>query len=139
MFKLTKHLLNFGALAVALALTVSHASAQRAVFTLAVQAHVGNVTLQPGKYRIQVPSAASPVRVVYLRGDNKVEATLPSIIDYHDKSAQSYLELVNVDGTYFVDKFVSGSTGATYRFVLPKNASTEKRVTYVPVIGGAAN
>jgi hypothetical protein len=138
-----KHLFTLLTLAAALVLTVSQASAQRATFTLPFEARIGNATLQPGEYRMTVPSATSAIRVVYLYSNGKVQATLPAAIDAYADSGQSYLELVNVGGTYFVKKFVSSARGATYNFYVPKAARREilanTRATTIPVTSGAAN
>jgi hypothetical protein len=140
---ISKHLLTFGTLAAALVLVASHASAQRATFTLPFQAHMGNVTLQPGEYRMSMPSATSVVRVIYLYSDGKVQAALPAAIDAFADSGRGYLELVNVSGTYFVKRLVSGVTATTYTFDIPKTARHEilanTRATSIPVTGGAAN
>lgn len=143
MHPITKRLFTFATVAAALVLAVSHASAQRATFTLPFQVHIGNATLQPGEYRMNAPSATSPVQVLYLYSEGKVQAALPATIAANADSSQSYLELVNVGGTYFVKKFVSGATATTYTFGLPKIPRREilanTRVTSIPVTGGAAN
>ncbi|MBV9294635.1 MAG: hypothetical protein JO145_03615 [Acidobacteriaceae bacterium] len=135
----------FGAatLALALALTVSHASADEVTFKLPVSAHFGNATLQPGYYRMTLPTPITPINAIYLYGGGKVQATLPAIIDTQELSDRSYLELVNVGGTYFAKKFISGVTGTTYTFSIPKAARRQTvantPVTMVAVTGGAAN
>ena len=143
MHPIRKRLLTFGTFAAALVLALSHASAQRATFTLPFQVHMGNATLQPGEYRMSAPSATSSVRVIYLYSNGKVQAAMPATIDAYADSGNSYFELVNVGGTYFVKKFVSGVTETTYTFGLPKIGRREivanTRVTSIPVAGGAAN
>jgi hypothetical protein len=135
----------FGAatLALASALAVSHASAQEATFKLPVSAHFGNAMLQPGEYRMTVPSPVKSIYVIYLSGGGKVQATLPAVIDTQELSDRSYLELENVGGTYFVRKYISGVTGKAYTFSIPKAARRQTvantPVTTVAVTGGAAN
>lgn len=143
MHPITKGLFIFGTFAAALVLTVSEASAQPATFTLPFQAHFGNVTLPPGEYHMAMPTATSSIRAIYLYGNGKVQATLPAAIDAYADSGDSHLEIVNIDGTYFVKRFVSGVTGTTYTFHLPKAVRREifanTRATTVAVTGGAVN
>lgn len=142
MFKITRYLLSFGTLAAALLLAASHASAQQSTFSLPFQAQIGGAKLRPGTYRMHLPTPTTSVRVVYLDGDNKVQAVLPRSIDYdRDASGRSYLELVNIRGMYFVEKFVSGLSGATCRFAVPKMPISElmAKKTYIPVTDRAAN
>ena len=143
MHLISKPLLTLGTFAAALVFTVSHASAQRATFTLPFQVHIGNVILQPGEYRLNAPSATSAIRVIYFYGNGKVQAALPAAIDAYADPGESHLELVNVGGSYFVRKFVSGVTEKTYTFGVPKAARREilanTRATSIPVSGGAAN
>jgi len=135
----------FGAatLAFGLALAVSHASANEATFKLPVLAHFGNAILPPGEYRMTVPSPITPINVIYLHGDGKVQATLPALTDTQELSDRSYLQLVNVGGTYFVAKYISGVSGKTYTFSIPKAARRQTvastPATTVAVTGGAAN
>jgi hypothetical protein len=130
-------------LAVGCAATQMKAQGGHATFNLAFPVHVGNVTLQPGEYRVSVPSASSPIRALYLYGDGKVQAALPSTIGSQAFSDRSYLELINIGGVYFAHKYTSGVTGMEYTFDIPKKFRREivanARATSVAVSGGAAN
>jgi len=92
---------------------------------------------------METPSAMLVIRVIYLYSNGKVQATLPATMYTSADSGQSYLEVVNVSGTYFVKKFVSGATATTYTFSIPKAIPREilakTRVTSIPITGAAAN
>lgn len=138
-----KYRFGIGTFAFALVLMVSHANAQRATFTLPFEAHVGNATLEPGEYRLRLPAAETNMRDVVLEGNGKVQRALPITTDSGPQSAQAYFEFVNVDGTYFAKKFVSGATGTTYEFHVPKPARrsvvANSHTTSVSVSGGVSN
>ncbi len=113
---------SFAAFALALALSVSHANAQKATFTLPFEAHWGNTVLQPGEYTLEAPSIGSTLPVFSIIGNDGKRMLLPhSNVDYGTVSARSYLELVNIGGAYFVEKFESGATGKSFAFEIPKS------------------
>jgi hypothetical protein len=128
---------------IGLTLTAALAMANEATFTLPFAAHVGNVTLNPGEYRISAPEVVNNVHVVYLYGDGKVKATMPASVGMNPESGRSYLELVNVGGVYFVQKYNAGLSGRTYSFEIPKKVRREAlmnaRATTLPVSNGATN
>ena len=128
---------------IALALSASLALASEGSFTLPVVAHLGNVTLSPGDYRIITPQATNGVTVVYLYGNGKLRATLPLGVGTQPEPGRSYLELVDVGGTYFVRKYNAGVAGREFTFDIPKKARHEAlakvRVTSLPVQTGEVN
>jgi hypothetical protein len=140
---MNNRLFSVAVLGLALGLAGSTAVAQYATFTLPYAVHVGKATLQPGDYRITLPSSTSVIGAVYLYGNGTVQAALPSSIEYWAPSSDSYLELVNAGGTYFVHKFSSGATGKTYTFPVPKAAQRQvlanTRATTISVTGGTSN
>ncbi|MBV9762267.1 MAG: hypothetical protein JO340_17035 [Acidobacteriaceae bacterium] len=109
-------------------LTTSLAMAGEAVFRLPVETHFGNVTLNPGEYRIITPSATSSIGVVYLYGNGEFRATLPLTIGGHPEAGRSYLEAVNIGGEYYVTKYNAGSSGQILTFALPKAILEEARL-----------
>lgn len=125
-----------------LILTASVALASEATFQLPVETHFGNVTLSPGEYRLMTPTATSTINVVYLYGNGKLQATLPLNVGTHAEPG-SYLELVNVGGTYFAQKYNAGVAGKTFTFFIPKRARQEAlanvRVASLPVHSGEGN
>jgi hypothetical protein len=127
----------------AMAMSTSLALAGQGTFTLPVVAHVGNVTLNPGDYRIITPEATAGVNVVYVYGNGKLQATLPLGVTTQAEPAHSYLELVDIGGTYFVRKYNAGVAGRAFTFDIPKKfrhqAVASVRATSVPVQSGEAN
>ena len=134
---------RFAGLGIALAMSASLALAGQGTFTLPVEAHLGNVTLTPGDYRIITPEAVGGVNVVYVYGNGKLQATLPLGVGARPEPDRSYLELVDVGGNYFVRKYNAGVAGRAYTFDIPKKFRHEAvaniRVTSVPVHGGDVN
>ena len=137
------HLFGAATLAIALSLAASPVSAHEATFQLPFPVQLGNNVLQPGEYRMTMPSLPSPVGAIYLYGAGKVRVTVPITVGTQQETDRSYLELVNVGGTYFVRQFVSGELGKTYTFGVPKMVRHEvlanSTSTTVAVTGGAAN
>jgi hypothetical protein len=130
-------------LGIAIALSASLALAGQGTFTLPVVAHLGNVTLGPGDYRIITPAAINGVNVVYVYGNGKLQATLPLDSRAQAEPGRSYLELVDVGGTYFVRKYNAGVAGRAFTFDIPKKirhqAVADVRVTSLPVRTSEAN
>jgi len=130
-------------LGIAIALSASLALASQGSFTLPVVAHLGNATLNPGDYQIITPEAVGGVDVVYVYGNGKLQATLPLYAGPQPETGRSYLELVNVGGTYFVRKYNAGMSGQEFTFDIPKKVRHEAvanvRVTSLPVHAGEGN
>ena len=108
------------ALAVALSLGASKASAETAKFDLPVEAHWGAAVLSPGSYKLSLPISPSGVHIFYLDGDAGIQMAVPSIVNIKESSGPSRLTLVNVDGTYYVRDYTSEARGTTMRFSVPK-------------------
>lgn len=132
----------FRAAGIAIALALS-ALAGQGSFTLPVVAHLGNATLSPGDYRIITSEPIGGVYVVYLYGNGKLQATLPLGVGSQPEPDRSYLELVNVGGTYFVRKYNAGVAGRAFTFNIPKKARHQAianvRATSLPVNTGEVN
>lgn len=116
---------GFAAFALALGLASSQAYAQKATFTLPFEAHWGNAVLQPGEYTLQAPSATSALPVFSVTGNGKTILLASSNTAYETESKRNCLELVNINGAYFVRTFESGATGKSFAFVIPKSARHE--------------
>ncbi len=110
------------ALTLALALSASHANAEKATFTLPFEAHWGTAILPAGEYTMEAPSIGSILPVFTITGNGKTVMLPPSTTDYVNKSERNCLELVNIGGAYFVEKFDSGATGKKFDFWIPKSA-----------------
>ncbi len=116
-----KHILNvglFGALATAGALQAG----QQAKFHLPVSATWGVVTLAPGDYSVNLPETGMGHWTFSLEGEG-THALIPVMtMGQHDRSTNehSYLTLRNVNGTYYVQSYNSGSSAKEFDFMLPK-------------------
>jgi hypothetical protein len=132
----------FRAAGIGIALAFS-ALAGQGSFTLPVVAHLGNVTLNPGDYRIITPEPIGGVYVVYIYGNGKLQAALPLGVGTQPERDRSYLELVDVGGTYFVRKYNAGVAGRAFTFNIPKKvrhqAVANVRATSLPVNTGEVN
>ena len=95
---------------------------QQASFHLPVEAHWGKVVLQPGDYKMSLPDLSIGERTVRLEGDHNTVNELPLVTDVQKSSNKSEIELLRVDGTYFVREFSYGPTGKTFIFSVPKAA-----------------
>jgi hypothetical protein len=126
-------------LGVGLTVAASLALASQGTFTLPMEAHVGNVTLSPGEYRIITPLSSSGVNVVYFYSEGKLKASLPLTVGNQPEAGRAYLELVNAGGEYFVRTYNAPAAGKAFTFDIPKKyrhaAVTDVRVTSLP--GGA--
>lgn len=102
------------------------ASAQqgRAQFHLPVEAKWGGVVLPPGEYRMSIPQISTGSSTFLVRGPAGTHFILPSTSDAYgarsEARATDYLQLVKVDGEYFVTKFEEGSRSLTFFFKTPR-------------------
>jgi hypothetical protein len=137
------HVFRAAGLGIAIAVSASLALASQGNFTLPMVAHLGNATLNPGDYQIITPEAVGGVNVVYFYGNGKLRATLPLGIRTELEPGRSYLELVNVGGTYFVRTYNAGIAGRAFTFDIPKKVRHEAvanvRATSLPVHTGEGN
>jgi hypothetical protein len=119
---------RFGLLVMTAAAGAVHA-AEQAKFHLPFGARWGEVTLAPGDYKVALPEASLGNRQFVVRGKDvqgkdKTGYVQPLVADSDDSLRHdpnhSYLQLVKVNGTYFVAKYRSGSTGQLFSFAVPK-------------------
>ena len=113
------------AIAIALGLGASKASAESAKFNLPVQAHWGSTVLAPGEYTLRVPFSSSGVRIFYLDGDEGIKMAVPEIVNTNALSGGSHLTLVSIDGTYYVREYGSELRGQTLQFHVPKSSGRQ--------------
>lgn len=109
----------FAALATGLGLTALQASAQQARFHLPFEAHWGNTVLEPGDYELAL-SASEPIPILHLSGDSKSIMVMSMLTGIKPTSNRSFIQLVNVNGSYFVKQYESGSTGKVFSYRVPK-------------------
>ena len=108
----------------ALGVTALQASAQKGTFNLPVEAHWGKVVLAPGVHQVQVPFPTNGQRVAYVYTENRAQMSVP-LTTQIAQDDRSYLHLVRVNGTYYVDAYQSHVNGLKYFFPRPKPANTE--------------
>ena len=118
-------LVTMSAFVAALGLGASQASAQKATFNLPFEARWGTIFLDPGNYTLTAPDSVSGIRIFYLHSDAGTQMAVPTIVGNDVASGRSYLKLVNIDGTYYVQKYVSGATGQAFEFAVPKASHRE--------------
>jgi hypothetical protein len=133
--RLSKNVFGFALLASALSVGSSYAQ-QIVNFSLPVPVKWGGKTLEPGSYQMQLPSASLGVQSVFMRNAERTVVALPLTTDYSSVmplARKSYLQLVNVNGIYFVRKYVSSATGRTLVFGIPKvhNDSIAQNTTII--------
>jgi hypothetical protein len=119
---LSKNMIGFALLASVLSVGSSFAE-QLVNFHLPVPVKWGNTILEPGDYRMEIPSSSLGLPSVNMKNAKRSVMVLPLMTSSSDSSKlsnRSYLQLVNVNGTYFVRKYTSGVTGRTLTFAIPK-------------------
>ena len=134
----SNRILGLAALAVGLGLTAQRASAQQETFHLPFAAHWGPMVLESGDYKLSAPAGQSGNHLIYVSepGHNKMVLAQSTEIQprYFERSS---LELVNVNGAYFVRRYRSAINGQAFTFAVPKGTpETEMAsaaVTSVPV------
>ncbi len=124
---LTNRMSVFAMLAGLLGASSSQAAVQ-AQFHLPVAAHWGSTLLAPGNYTIEVkgfePGGSKQVGV---QGAGPAAWRMPVATDTEAISNSSSLQLVEVDGEYFVREYRAGSVGKTFTFGLPKHGAGHSR------------
>jgi hypothetical protein len=116
-------ILGLAALAAGLGLTAIPASAQQATFHLPFVAHWGTTVLEPGDYKLSAAGEWSGIYMIQVFQQGHSSRILPQSIDLpHGHLDRSSLELVNVNGAYFVRRYQSALTGQVFTFSVPKAA-----------------
>jgi hypothetical protein len=119
---LSKNMIGFALLASVLSVGSSFAE-QIVKFRLPVPVKWGNTMLEPGDYRMELPTSALGIQSVNMKNEKRSVVALPLATGAANPvklSNKSYLQLVNVNGTYFVRKYTSGITGRVLTFAIPK-------------------
>lgn len=121
MYFKSSRILGLAALAIGLDLTATPASAQQATFHLPFVAHWGPAVLEPGDYKLSAPAEWSGNHLIQVYQHGNSMRVLPQSTEiapgHLDRSS---LELVNVNGTYFVRRYKSALTGQVFTFQVPK-------------------
>jgi hypothetical protein len=135
----SNRILGLAALAVGLGLTAQRASAQEATtFHLPFAAHWGPMVLESGDYKLSAPSGQAGNHLIYISEPGHSKMVLAQSTETQPRHFdRSSLELVNINGTYFVRRYRSALTGQVFTFAVPK-ASPEAEmasnaVTSIPV------
>lgn len=98
------------------------ASAQTAKFDLPFEARWGNVVLAPGSYTLRTPDFPGGAHIFYLQSNAGTKMVVPTIVDSEATSESSHLKLVKVNGTYYVQEYVSPATGMAISFAVPRQS-----------------
>jgi len=130
--------LSLAAIALGLGLTATRASAQQATFHLPVAAHWGPIVLESGDYKISAVIGDSGNHLIYVSQPGHGKMMLPKAIEIPQHPLDgSSLELVNVNGAYFVRRYRSAVTSQVFTFAVPRaTPETEvasAAVTSIPV------
>jgi hypothetical protein len=120
-------LIAVSAVAAALGLGASQANAQRTRFRLPVEAHWGSTVLRPGSYILSAPFSLSGLRIFYLQGDAGSKIVVPTIVNNGPATGHSHLKLVKLDGTYYIQEFVSAASHTALEFHIPHANRRELR------------
>ena len=117
----SNRILGLATLGLGLGLTAAPASAQQATFHLPFAVHWGPMVLESGDYRLSAPAGQSGNHLIYISqpGDNKAVLAQSTEIQPRRFDGSS-LELVNVNGAYFVRRYKSALTGQVFTFPVPK-------------------
>ena len=134
----SSRILSLAALALGLGVTATHASAQQETFHLPFAARWGSTALESGDYKLSDTIGQSGSHLIYVSQRGRGAVILPEaneILPRHfDRSS---LELVNVNGAYFVRRYRSVLTGQVFTFPVPKGTPETEvasaAVTSVPV------
>lgn len=122
-----KHIFGFGLLIMTIAVGSAPAAVQ-AKFHLPVGARWGQMTLAPGDYKLSLPESSLGVREFTVNGNDKTGYVQPTTTDDHDglvnDSTRSYLQLVKVNGTFYITEYRSAATGKIFSFAVPKHKRT---------------
>ncbi len=131
-------ILSLAAVVAGLGLTATPASAQQATFHLPFAAHWGPAVLESGDYNLSVRGGASGSHLIYVSEPGHTKMMLPQSTEIQPRHIDhSSLELVNVNGAYFVRRYESALSGQVFTFPVPKATSETEMasaaVTAVPV------
>lgn len=135
----SNRILGLAALAVGLGLTAQRASAQEAAtFHLPFAAHWGPIVLESGDYKLSAPSGQSGNHLIYISQPGHSRMVLAQSTETQPRHFdRSSLELVNVNGAYFVRRYRSAVNGQVFTFPVPKGTPETEvasaTVTSVPV------
>jgi hypothetical protein len=124
MYFKSSRILGLAALAAGLGLAVTPASAQQATFHLPFVAHWGSTVLESGDYKLSALVQSSGVQLINVSQQRHSMTMLPQSTEIQQGHLdRSSLELVNVNGAYFVKRYKSAITGQVFTFPVPKSAS----------------
>jgi len=122
--------------------TAATASAQQGDFHLPFEAKWAGTVLPPGDYHVSMPTDYLGRSIFLVRGAAGPSLILPLNSDpYGARTAapgHDYLQLVKVDGEYFVTKYEAGSRAVTFFFKAPKpsrRVQLSEDVANLPVTG----
>ena len=118
----SNRILGLAAIAVGLGLTATHASAQQTIFHLPFAAHWGPIVLESGDYGLSDPAGDAGKHLIQVsQGGHSSKLVLAQSSEIQPRHFdRSSLELVKVNGAYFVKRYRSALTGQVFTFPVPK-------------------
>ena len=120
MYYRSSRFLTLAAVVAGLGVTASEASAQQASFRLPFEAHWGQAVLEPGDYKLSAPLGVSGTYMIHVNGAGESSVIVPAVTQVQPSEDRGYLELVKVNGTYFVKRYKAAFSGQVFQFGLPK-------------------
>ena len=113
----------------ALGFTTVNANAQtlKGTFELPAAAYWGDTLLQPGQYTIWMSTEVRDLvhtPVIHLSGEgvnvNYLAVARPAV-----ESGRNYLDIANIDGTYYIRAFDAGTIGESFAFGPTKSVKSK--------------
>lgn len=93
----------------------------QARFHLPMAVQWGGNVLQPGDYKLVVTDdLRSGLCQLVIQGEGQMLRKTPVTVDFGQRPDRSSLELVEVNGSYFVHEYRSGAGGRTFTFGVPR-------------------
>ena len=131
---------SFAAVATLMCAAAASASAQQAQFHLPFQAKWAGIVMPPGEYRVSLPERSLGRSTFLVHGPTGSNFVMPMTADIlRSEPAKPYLQLVNVDGEYFVKKYEGGAGNLTFFFATPKPSHkvqiTAQDFINIPLLG----
>jgi hypothetical protein len=138
-----KRIFNIATVAAVMCAAATSASAQQGIFHLPFDAKWGGVECPAGDYRVSLPERSTGKSTFLVRGPAGPSLILPMTADTYGAQAENqtraYLQLVKVDGEYFVKKYATGSGNFIFYFKTPRPSHRVQMVSHdfatIPVTG----
>lgn len=96
---------------------------ERGSFHLPIGAHLGKGYLAAGDYTVTIERSGDDEQSsILIQGDDSSIYAVPLDVNPHGSLGMSSLEVLGIDGEYFVSKYKSSAGGRVFSFPVPKAA-----------------